>query len=401
MGCANSKQSRCRHCRAPYSPVPRSYSMHVHHQPQGRGDSYHVVALTSSTLGSLNLDSSDQSHHTADIKTVVDGDRQNFAMGLIEAKTWANKINEKIPKIVPRTPITTPPGEPETIDAWELMEGLEDVSPLRPFNHLRSFSFNVPTPESRLKENGGSASPKPMWLQMANDDSKLNSNSSLLSKSVISDFDPDIISTFRKALQELSPANAIHLRPSETEKQSAGVKDAKCPPRGDGKVVVYFTSLRGVRKTYEDCCHVRVILKGLRFFLDERDVSMHSGFKEELKELLGEEFKLPRVFAAGRYIGGAEEVRRMHEEGELEKVLEGCEVVDDGCNGGGGVCDACGDVRFVLCERCSGSCKIYYEGKEQDEDEGGDKEDEEIEYGFQRCPDCNENGIVRCPVCCH
>ena len=64
-------------------------------------------------------------------------------MGLIEAKTWSNMINQKIPKIVPRTPITTPPGEPETIDAWELMEGLEDTSPLRPPHHIRSFSFNV------------------------------------------------------------------------------------------------------------------------------------------------------------------------------------------------------------------------------------------------------------------
>ena len=27
--------------------------------------------------------------------------------------------------------------------AWELMEGLEDTSPLRPPNHLRSFSFDI------------------------------------------------------------------------------------------------------------------------------------------------------------------------------------------------------------------------------------------------------------------
>lgn len=142
---------------------------------------------------------------------------------------------------------------------------------------------------------------------------------------------------------------------------------------------------------------MRVILKGLGIRVDERDVSMHSGFKEELKELLGDGFNgfLPKVFVGEKYIGGAEEIRWLHEEGQLEKVLEGCEMVDDGRGGGGGsgVCEGCGDARFVPCETCSGSCKIYCEGD-------FDEECDESEFGFQRCPDCNENGIVRCPICC-
>ncbi|KAG2714341.1 hypothetical protein I3760_03G022100 [Carya illinoinensis] len=446
MGCASSKQKRCRHCRSPYSPAPRSYSMHIHHPPQSQGDSYHVVALTSSTLGSIKLEPSTQINHFNNKIIDVDDDLTNgdgnyigyvednqkkskeFALGLIEAKTWSNMIEEKIPKTVPRTPIRTPPGEPETINIWELMEGLEDVSPLRSPNHFRSFSFDVvrspnsipvdiafDRPKSRFQGHG-TASPKPTWLHMGGDDAD--------SVDMISQFDPQVISTFRKSLQELPPDNPFHLRSLDNDKhqeqESAAeasndlpldvdsekkvnaivVSDYKC---GKDKVVVYFTSLRGVRKTYEDCCHVRVIIKGLGIRVDERDMSMHSGFKEELKELLGDEFNgggLPRVFVGKKYIGGAEEIRRLHEDGRLEKVVECCERVDDGAGVGGPglACEACGDIRFVPCETCSGSCKIYYERDEEEEEECGD---EEGEYGFQRCPDCNENGLIRCPICCY
>ncbi|KAK9271942.1 hypothetical protein L1049_002309 [Liquidambar formosana] len=437
MGCANSKRSRCRHCHSPYEPIPRSYSMHVHHPPQQKGDSYHVVALTSTTLGSLKLESSiDENNQLNGDDGIEENNKKNgnenshpitnersleFSMGVIEAKTWSSMINEKIPKIVPKTPIRTPPGEPETINIWELMEGLEDRSPLRPLNHIRSFSFDVvrsPTrapfdrPKSKLQENG-TVSPKTIWLQIADNDS--------ISKSIISEFDPEVISTFRKSLQELSPDNPFHLRPLDSEKQEVTdkqledtdtkkvndiVADHKRLSYGKDKVVVYFTSLRGVRKTYEDCCNVRVILKGLGVRVDERDVSLHSGFKEELRDLLGDGFNgggLPRVFVGSKYIGGADEIRRLHEDGKLEKVLEGCEMVDGGggCGGGGGVCEACGDVRFVPCETCSGSCKIYYEGDEDGEGDGDDGGEEGCEYGFQRCPDCNENGLIRCPICCY
>ncbi|KAF8010033.1 hypothetical protein BT93_J0873 [Corymbia citriodora subsp. variegata] len=438
MGCASSKQKkRCRHCNvpySPYSPVRRSYSIHGDHLPQSRDDSYHLVALKSSTLGSLKLDPSYQiTNHMEKVMVADGGDRKicngsngvnengvkEFAMGLIEAKTWSNMIEEKIQKVVPMTPIRTPPGEPETINTWELMEGLEDTSPFRSPNHVRSFSFEVvrspvhapaDRPKSRFQENGA-VSPKPMWLLMAD-------GNGLDSEAVVASFDPEVISTFRKSLEGLSPDPPFHIqslnnqeRPSmaghdslpmeATETKIANGIDPKGFPCGKEKVIVYFTSLRGVRKTYEDCCHVRVILKSIGVRIDERDVSMHSGFKEELRELLGDGAGgggLPRVFVGSKYIGGAEEIRRMHEEGQLEKFLDNCEMVDDGSGGNGnsGACEACGDVRFVPCERCSGSCKVYYDGaSEEDAEEEGD------EYGFQRCPDCNENGLIRCPICCY
>ncbi|KAL7100869.1 hypothetical protein ACP275_08G021600 [Erythranthe tilingii] len=336
---------------------------------------------------------------------------------MIEAKTWSNMINEKIPKIIPKTPIRTPPGEPEMINAWEMMEGLEDISPLRPpAHHFRSFSFHVPTrsslasidiedqPTPRVKEESiDELFPnKPLWLDLAETDSNSNSNSNSNDTSIVSEFDPEVIASFRKALEDLPPANPFHLKSTD-----------KIAPRGAEKLIVYFTSLRGVRKTYEDCCHVRVILKGLGVKVDERDVSMHSGFKDELKELLGEGFGkkgLPRVFLGKKCVGGADEIRKLNEDGKLEMLVERCEVVDDGGGGGGigggggggiggAVCEACGDIRFIPCETCSGSCKIYYEG-DYDEDEEEVDYSEHDEYGFQRCPDCNENGLVRCPICC-
>lgn len=143
---------------------------------------------------------------------------------------------------------------------------------------------------------------------------------------------------------------------------------------------------------------MRLILKGLGVRVDERDVSMHSGFKEELRECLGDGFKgyLPKVFVAERYIGGVEEIRRMHEDGQLKKVIGACEMMEDDSGNLIDVCEACGDIRFLPCETCSGSCKIYYEYDEDDEEL-----QEQDECGFQRCPDCNENGLVRCPICCY
>ncbi|XP_074325472.1 uncharacterized protein At3g28850-like [Apium graveolens] len=386
MGCAPSKKDQvCTNCHDPLAR--RSYSMHVHHPPQRHGDTYHVVALTSSTLGSLKLDASYLQDQKVDKKADNVDDKkqrneQDFSLEMIEAKCWSKMIDEKITKVVPRTPIQTPPGEPETIDAFELMKGLEDTSPLH--QHHRSFSFSV---------NSNSV--------------QQNDRVNLDATSIITEFDPDIIAQFRKSLEELPSANPFHLKPmaggvAESKSVNGGYKDDVF---GKQKVVLYFTSLRGVRKTYEDCCHVRVILRGMNVKVDERDVSMHSGFKEELKELLGSNIGgLPRVFLGKRYIGGAEEVRRLNEDGQLEEVLEGCEKVDDGDDrrySVSAVCEGCGDVRFIPCETCSGSCKIYYEADEYEEEEEEEVENEESDFGFQRCPDCNENGLIRCPLCCN
>ncbi|KAL0540718.1 hypothetical protein IC582_020731 [Cucumis melo] len=388
MGCATSKpKRRCPHCRN--SLTQRSNSLHAHRSPPRHSDGYHLLAFSSSNLGSLKLENI---HFDNKIYTVDDVDesqsKDQAPMALIEAKTWSNLINDRIPKIAPKTPIMTPPGEPETINVWEVMEGLDDISPFRPTCRPRSFSFDVSAVpvcdsseqgNSNLKEvSDSSTSSKQFWLQP-------------------SELDAEVISSFSKSFED-----PFDLRPLEDESPVGKLAGDPTEGKNRDKIVVYFTSLRGVRKTYEDCCDVRMILKSMGARMDERDVSMDSGFKQELKELLGEGTNrggLPRVFAGKKYIGGAEEIKRLHEDGELEKILEGCEkAAEEGVGGeGGGSCEGCGDVRFVPCERCSGSCKIYYEEEEEEEDED---DHEEEEGGFQRCPDCNENGLIRCPICC-
>ncbi|RDX77830.1 hypothetical protein CR513_41975, partial [Mucuna pruriens] len=129
-------------------------------------------------------------------------------------------------------------------------------------------------------------------------------------------------------------------------------------PGTEDRIVVYFTSLRGIRRTYEDCYAVRMIFRGFRVWVDERDISMDANYRKELMSVLGENKKkghvaLPQVFIRGRHVGGADVIKYMWEVGELGKVLEGLPRKK-----GGFVCESCGDVRFVPCGNCSGSRKL-------------------------------------------
>lgn len=155
--------------------------------------------------------------------------------------------------------------------------------------------------------------------------------------------------------------------------------ELKCPPGGEERVVLYSTSLRGIRQTFESCNNVRMILESFNVHVDERDVSMHAGFREELKALIGKPIvSVPRVFINGYYIGGAEEVIELHEDGLLLHLVETLPVQTSRQ-----ICDCCGGIRFVPCTECSGSCKILTHSTNK----------------VTRCPYCNENGLIRCTLC--
>ncbi|EXC12974.1 Uncharacterized protein L484_016904 [Morus notabilis] len=160
--------------------------------------------------------------------------------------------------------------------------------------------------------------------------------------------------------------------------------EEKCPPGGSDKVVLYTTSLRGIRKTFEDCNAIRFLLESFKVSFSERDVSLHQEFREELWKILDGKAIPPRLFIKGRYIGGADQVVGvLHEQGKLKKLLEGIPPAPSNSP-----CAGCANVRFSVCCNCNGSRKVVADG------ENGD------EVCYIRCPECNENGLVKCVICC-
>lgn len=150
-------------------------------------------------------------------------------------------------------------------------------------------------------------------------------------------------------------------------------------PGTEDRVVIYHTSLRGIRKTFQDCHSIRMIFRGFRVNIDERDISMDVAYRKELQRVLGENnISLPQVFIKGKYIGGADVIRQLLEAGELIRLIKGLPLRP------AKPCDACDDMRFVPCANCNGSRKVFDEDDEQ----------------RKRCAECNENGLVRCPLCC-
>ncbi|XP_071720620.1 uncharacterized protein At5g39865 [Rutidosis leptorrhynchoides] len=337
------------------TPVSRTMSLPtplIHHPPIHKGDSNHFVSLTSTTYGSL-----------------------------IIADAGAGAGVGATDKNLEDYPVSSPDS---VINTWELMEGLDEEE----YDLLdqKIETLKKPNLYNRKITNGskekiekdyvsfGLGGPyelveysdtKPLWKHL--------SEESLLSK-----LDSNLVSSYNKAL------SSKHCERSKPVKNPVGeIIDEKkgCWLSGcEDRVVLYYTSLRGIRKTYEDCCEIRMILKGFRVFIDERDISMDSNFRKELQSVFnGNGFSLPQVFIRGKHIGGADEIKQLHEDGVLFKYMKGFPVIDPGF-----VCDNCGDVRFVPCLNCNGSRKVF------EEDEGRSI----------RCPNCNENGLIRCAACC-
>lgn len=219
---------------------------------------------------------------------------------------------------------------------------------------------------------------KPLWKHL--------SEESLLAK-----MDDNLVSSYRRALSSRQLVCGISKDMDCTpgfRQVACEIKEMGCEKDVNGfylsgtedRIVLYYTSLRGIRKTYEDCCAVRMILKGFRVFVDERDISMDSEYRKELQSVFnGKTFCLPQLFVRGKCIGGADEIKQLHEVGELVRLLDGFPTMDPGF-----ICENCGDARFVPCPNCSGSRKVF----------------EEVEGRMSRCPDCNENGLIRCSSCC-
>ncbi|XP_048432272.1 uncharacterized protein At3g28850-like [Pyrus x bretschneideri] len=352
----------------------------VHHPPLRKGDTHHLVSLTSTTYGSLRLDPPSP------------------------LNPLLNLNGHDSPEHHPHPQQHSTSSPDSVINTWELMDGLNDSDfhshfsakhpiydrPIafpekasscrysrRPFDSLESAKYSEVKVEDALPAPSSSSSnSKPLWQHL--------SEESLLSK-----MDPNVVLTYRRALSSRQSGDSSNNRCNVVRSftctstpllHSPFSNACFCLPGAEDKIVIYFTTLRGIRKTYEDCCAVRMIFRGFRVAVDERDVSMDSEYRKELQNAVGDKVvSLPQVFVRGKYVGGAEEVKQLNEAGELGKLLRGFPVRD-----GGFVCEGCGDARFAPCPTCNGSRKLF------DEDEGE----------LRRCQDCNENGLIRCPACC-
>ncbi|KAK7358151.1 hypothetical protein VNO77_00072 [Canavalia gladiata] len=296
---------------------------------------HHIVSLTSTTYGLLTLDPPHSSTTATTTTTPTPSTPPSrFTLGSI----FPSPLSE--PKSLWSDPRPLRP-EPEVINSWELMSGLD----------TDSFRFSPLPPTKPLD--------------------KENSNPNL------NRFTPPTGSRLLK-----KPGSTL-----------ADRFERICPPNGENRVVIYTTTLRGVRRTFEACNAVRAAFESFGILICERDVSMDSGFREELRGLLKgkerESMVPPRVFVKGFYIGGAEEMLKVAEEGLLGELLEGLPRKKLGT-----VCEGCGDMRFLPCFNCNGSCKMVVLVKQ--DLSVPHKQGRTV---VVRCNDCNENGLVLCPVC--
>ncbi|KAM6547996.1 hypothetical protein CsatB_019672 [Cannabis sativa] len=390
------------------SPVPRALSLPtplVHHPAIGKGDTHHLVSLTSTTYGYGSL----LDHTTPENPTMKPNDtllKKPKKASLNSQKRALATDHDKDLSIIPLSPDSV-------INTWELMHGLDEDSVFNSANLDRPIKFQT-KPSScrytnfdgsgkkrinsfestRYSETTTSSSSTTTTTTTSSSSSSASSLSSSITKplwqhlseeNLLSNMDPNVGLTYRRALSSRqlgykhSKTRSLGSSPFSSFSSSSNSAWFKIP-RAEDKIVIYFTSLRGIRKTYEDCCSVRMIFRGFRVPVDERDISMDSELKNELQRALGGKvLTLPQVFIRGKHIGGSDEIKQLHEVGELAQLLNGFPILDHGM-----VCNGCGGVRFLPCPSCNGSRKVF------EEDQGE----------LRRCSDCNENGLIRCPGCC-
>ncbi|XP_028804291.1 uncharacterized protein At3g28850-like [Neltuma alba] len=275
--------------------------------------------------------------------------------------------------------------ECEVIDVSQQMRDLEEG--------YSDDKENTGPPCLRSKEQDTSRSSKPPPL--AEIDISSFRRPDMNSESL---FDPLLLAAFEQAVKEhvelRKSAEKIEFfeeRVEEKEEREEEeelpwklleVFEEKCPPGGNDSVILYTTTLRGIRKTFEDCNKIRFLLDSFKVVYIERDTSMHMKFKEELWNILDGKPLPPRLFVKGRYIGGAEEVLNLHEQGRFKPLLAEIPLRNSNTS-----CEGCDGVRFMICFSCNGSQRII-------------KEEDDEEKQSNQCSDCNENGLVICPYCC-
>uniref|UniRef100_A0A3B3X935 Glutaredoxin domain-containing protein n=1 Tax=Poecilia mexicana TaxID=48701 RepID=A0A3B3X935_9TELE len=152
-----------------------------------------------------------------------------------------------------------------------------------------------------------------------------------------------------------------------------------------GRIVIYTTSFRVVRTTFERCELVRKIFQNHRVKFVEKNIALDSEYGKELEERcrrVGEAPSLPVVFIDGHYFGGAEKILGMNESGELQDLLTKIERVQHPQT-----CQTCGGFAFIPCSMCHGSKMSVFRNCFTDS------------FKALKCTSCNENGLQPCASC--
>jgi glutaredoxin domain-containing cysteine-rich protein 1 len=407
-----------------------------------RGGIDHVISLTSTTYGVLDI------HPKHEAAAAASEEKEQPPPPEQEkpiSKEWKRASMRPPPLVVLNAKKSAVEAKaessPEVINAWEIMAGLEDAAagsptakkPSKPsrWSPARVVAMALPSPKRSSvrkkstpgKENsplqrcsvnatnkdkpvGNLDNDRVLWPYNSIDNSKLSmpskrfspgsarvvrkpgpaenggggmSSSSRQSLSPL--FDPDLLASIERELSE-EGAHVQRMVGSEKPRHPkaappAIIAEGKCPPGGVGAVVLYTTTLRGIRRTFEECNAVRAAIEAHDVKMIERDLSMDSGYKEELRLLLGaRELRVPAVFVRGKYVGGTTEIAKLEEEGKLTALLDGLPRARVWCAG-------CAGVRFIMCRDCNGSRKVLDTGRKE----------------TVKCDACNENGLVRCPIC--
>ncbi|CAJ1937229.1 unnamed protein product [Sphenostylis stenocarpa] len=337
MGCASSKGLDA--AAVPYRPAPTSFAV------------FDINAIEEPWLKHLN--NTTTTPHPQD-KTPLPAPilhKLNMLDATDAPQSWdeVSKTLQDLKPVITKPPSTTPPQQPQPPQKTNSFHTLEEL-------------------DAKLKPEAEAV--KPAAVKPAAE-AKVNINAARGSKL------KDNVFIVRDRLEREKEEKESAFEQLRRDPLSAFPE--KCPPGGSDTVVVYTTSLGGVRKTFEDCNRVRDVLEAHRVVFDERDVSLHGDFLREVKELGGEGVALPRVFVKGRYVGGLEELVELNETGRLGRILRATRV-ERGL--GRQACGGCGGARFVPCLECGGSCKVVVNGVDK-----------------ERCPKCNENGLVHCPSC--
>ncbi|XP_071786576.1 glutaredoxin domain-containing cysteine-rich protein 1-like [Asterias amurensis] len=150
------------------------------------------------------------------------------------------------------------------------------------------------------------------------------------------------------------------------------------------KIIVYTTSMRIVRQTFEDCQFVRKLFQNHRVRFEERDLFMNSQHQQELIDRLEDtqQVTLPIVFIDGELVGDVETLEELNETGQLRRILERFEKFVPTSD-----CRECGGFRYVPCRVCSGSKKSLNRNNFTDQ------------FHALRCSYCDENGLQKCSLC--